>query len=493
MSIRDWFVSLLRGETKNVMASPEGGHKVSEGQGEETLQEPEQGRHTLLIVDDEVDLLESLRFQFRSKYRVLTAGSGTQALSVLNEHEVHLILCDQRMPGMQGDAFLTQARRLQPDAIRMLFAGYANIQAVINAVNEGRIFRYILKPWDAEELEGIIRQAAEQYDLLAERKRLRTEVQVLKLQSGPVADQVREGQVIGNYQLQKKLGEGGMGVVFKAIHLPLSRTVAFKALAPERLRDPEAVTRFLREIRTVGSLQHANIVQGTDGGEIDGIHFLVMEFVDGVNLSELVLRRGPLSIADACKSISEAAIGLHHAHEHGLVHRDFKPSNVMLTRSGGIKVLDFGLARLYEQSASFTELTNSGQILGTIGYMAPEQAFAKYAVSSRTDIYSLGCTLYMLLTGQTPFSGPAYDTPFKILWAHAQEPVPPIQEYRPEVSPELATIIGRLLAKDPSDRFERADHLAPALAPFAVGADLSRVVASLELSTTVDGKSPSKG
>ena len=460
---------------------PEGRHNVTDEQGEETLQAPEQKRHTLLIVDDEVDVLESLRHQFYRKYRVLTAGSGTQALSVLNEHEVHLILSDQRMPGMQGDAFLAQARRLQPDAIRMLFAGYANIQDVMKAVNEGHIFRYILKPWDAEELEGIIRQAAEQYDLLAERKSLRTELQVLKLQSGPVADQVSEGQIIGNYLLQKKLGEGGMGVVFKAIHFPLKRIVAFKVLAPERLRDPEAVARFLREIKTVASLQHPNIVQGTDGGEIDGIHFLVMEFVDGINLSELVFRRGPLSIADACKSIAEAAIGLHHAHEHGLVHRDFKASNAMLTRSGGIKVLDFGLARLYEASATFTELTNSGQILGTIGYMAPEQAFARYAVSCRTDIYSLGCTLYMLLTGQSPFSGPAYDTPFKILWAHAQEPVPPIQEYRPEVSPELAAILGRLLAKDPSERFERAIDLVPALAPFTDGSDLSKLVPPPEL------------
>ena len=137
----------------------------------------EQRRHTLLIVDDEVDVLESLRHQFHRTHRVLTATSGGQAVSLLNVHEVQLILSDQRMPGMQGDAFLSQARRIQPDAIRMLFTGYADIQAVINAVNEGHIFRYILKPWDTVELEGIIRQAAEQYDLLAERKRLIAELQ----------------------------------------------------------------------------------------------------------------------------------------------------------------------------------------------------------------------------------------------------------------------------------------------------------------------------
>ncbi len=142
----------------------------------------DQRRHTLLIVDDEVDVLESLRHQFHRTYKVLTAGSGGQAVSVLNANEVQLILSDQRMPGMQGDSFLSQARRLQPDAIRMLFTGYADIQAVINAVNEGHIFRYILKPWDTVELEGIIRQAAEQYDLLAERKRLIAELQAANVQ-----------------------------------------------------------------------------------------------------------------------------------------------------------------------------------------------------------------------------------------------------------------------------------------------------------------------
>jgi signal transduction histidine kinase len=142
----------------------------------------EKRRHTLLIVDDEVDVLESLRHQFHRMYRVLTATTGTQAASLLNDHEVQLILSDQRMPGMQGDAFLSQARRIQPEAIRMLFTGYADIQAVINAVNEGHIFRYILKPWDTVELEGIIRQAADQYDLLAERKRLIAELQAANVQ-----------------------------------------------------------------------------------------------------------------------------------------------------------------------------------------------------------------------------------------------------------------------------------------------------------------------
>lgn len=156
----------------------------------------EQRRHSLLIVDDEVDVLDSLRHQFHRAYRVLTATSGGQAVEVLNQHEVQLILSDQRMPGMSGDAFLSHARKVQPDAIRMLFTGYADIQAVINAVNEGHIFRYILKPWDTVELEGIIRQAAEQYDLLAERKRLIAELQAANSQLLQANDELaRAGQL----------------------------------------------------------------------------------------------------------------------------------------------------------------------------------------------------------------------------------------------------------------------------------------------------------
>lgn len=149
-------------------------------------------RHTLLVVDDEVDVLESLRHLFHRSYRVLTASSGDQALELLKKYDVHLILSDQRMPGMSGDVFLSHARRLQPDAIRMLFTGYADIQAVINAVNEGNIFRYILKPWDAVELEGVIRQAAEQYELLAERKRLIAELQSANAQLKEANEELEE-------------------------------------------------------------------------------------------------------------------------------------------------------------------------------------------------------------------------------------------------------------------------------------------------------------
>jgi len=198
----------------------------------------EQRRHTLLIVDDEVDVLESLRHQFHRTYRVLTAGSGGQAISLLDGHEVQLILSDQRMPGMQGDAFLSQARRLQPDAIRMLFTGYADIQAVINAVNEGHIFRYILKPWDTVELEGIIRQAAEQYDLLAERKRLIAELQAANAQLLQANEELaRAGQ------LKTAFIEVASHEFNTPITLVLGLTELLKLANPDRADDEREILR----------------------------------------------------------------------------------------------------------------------------------------------------------------------------------------------------------------------------------------------------------
>ena len=204
----------------------------------------EQRRHTLLIVDDEVDVLESLRHQFHRTYRVLTATSGGQAVSLLNDHEVQLILSDQRMPGMQGDAFLSQARRTQPDAIRMLFTGYADIQAVINAVNEGHIFRYILKPWDTVELEGVIRQAAEQYDLLAERKRLIAELQEANAQLVHANEELaRAGQ------LKTAFIEVASHEFNTPITLVMGLTELLKLANPNR---PDDERDILRQITTSG-------------------------------------------------------------------------------------------------------------------------------------------------------------------------------------------------------------------------------------------------
>lgn len=238
--------------------------------------------------------------------------------------------------------------------------------------------------------------------------------------------------------------------------------------------------------QSVGKLDHPNIVRATDAGDHDGTHFLVMELVDGPNLSQIAKTIGPLRVADACELVRQAAEGLQHAYEHGLVHRDIKPSNLLLSDgrpspssvigSPAVKILDLGLALLRENPTDQDELTSSGQIMGTLDYMAPEQASDTHSVDIRADLYSLGCTLYHLLAGSPPFSGSQYSTILKKMMAHAQTPVPPLSNVRSDVPPKLLTILDRLLAKEPSERYATPAEVAAALQPFAQGAQLPELL-----------------
>ena len=301
-------------------------------------------------------------------------------------------------------------------------------------------------------------------------------------------------RALGEYQITAELGHGGMGRVYKALHTKLDRVVAIKVLSRSRVGDRQAIGRFEREMKAVGRLTHPNIVQAYDAREIDGTPVLIMEFVDGLDLAELVRRAGRLPVAEACELIRQTALALQCAHEHGLVHRDIKPSNIMLARSGEVKLLDLGLARfrsgglsaeggtgvspvLAESTGKMPvppseEMTGTGQAMGTADYMAPEQAADSRTVDIRADLYSLGCTLYKLLSGQGPFSGPAYHGTLEKMHAHVHQPAPPIRQLVLELPEALAAIIGRLLAKDPAARFSTPAEVAIALAPWCVGADL---------------------
>jgi serine/threonine protein kinase len=282
---------------------------------------------------------------------------------------------------------------------------------------------------------------------------------------------------LGQYLLLEKLGQGGMGAVYKAFHNRLKRVVAIKKLPAERMNDTAAVARFHREMEAIGQLDHPHIIRATDAGEAEGHHFLVMEFVDGLDLARLVECCGPLAVADACALIHQAAVGLQYIHERRLVHRDIKPSNLMLNLAGQVKILDLGLARLYHGIGGGSgELTPTGQIMGTYDFMAPEQAMSSHQVGITADIYSLGCTLYKLLTGRPPFSGPEYDSMLKKIQAHAQAPPPPLRSIRSDVPAELEAVLAGMLAKEPSERFATPGEVAEALAPFAAGADLVRLI-----------------
>lgn len=282
---------------------------------------------------------------------------------------------------------------------------------------------------------------------------------------------------IRDYELMTRIGQGGMGTVYKALHVNLKRLVAVKILPPEKMQDVRAVARFHREMEAVGKLVHPHIVLAHDAGEADGHHYLVMEYVDGLDLARLAGRRGPLGVADACELARQAAVGLEHAHRHGLVHRDVKPSNLMLSTAGQTKLLDLGLALLdVGQTANDPltgdQLTVDRQCMGTADYMAPEQAGDSHAVDIRADIYSLGCTLYKLLVGRAPFGGPQYASTLQKLAAHAESPAVPVHAARPDVPPALSAVIYRMMAKRPADRFATPRKVAEALEAFTAGADL---------------------
>ena len=216
---------------------------------------------------------------------------------------------------------------------------------------------------------------------------------------------------IRDYELLEPLGSGGMGTVYRAMHTRLERVVALKLLPARRLRDQAAVARFEREMKAIGRLDHPAIVRATDAGDVDGTHYLAMDYVEGIDLSRLVRLVGPLAIADACELIRQAAIGLQHAHEQGLIHRDVKPSNLMLTRRGEVRILDLGLALFGAASEAVDELTTVGQLMGTLDYMAPEQGDDCHDLDQRADVYSLGASLCKLLTGKAPFDAPGRHSP----------------------------------------------------------------------------------
>jgi len=271
--------------------------------------------------------------------------------------------------------------------------------------------------------------------------------------------------VLGEYLLLDKLGEGGMGQVYKALHRRMDRTVALKTLSPKTLNSPDALRRFHHEVRAAARLSHPNIVTAHDASEHAGVHYLVMEYVDGESLAELVHRHGPLPVAQAVECMLQAARGLQYAHDQGVVHRDIKPGNLLVDRQGTVKILDMGLARFEEQVGPYDptasdRLTQSGHAMGTWDYMAPEQAEDAHRADHRADIYSLGCTLYRLLTGRPPYHR---ESTVQTLMAHREAPIPSLRAARDDVPADLDKVFRRMVAKDPKDRYQSMTQVIEAL------------------------------
>jgi serine/threonine protein kinase/formylglycine-generating enzyme required for sulfatase activity len=265
------------------------------------------------------------------------------------------------------------------------------------------------------------------------------------------------------FLILRELGRGGMGVVYQARHKEMERQVVIKVINRALLDRQDSLERFRREICAAAQLSHPNIVTAYDAEQAGDAHMLVMEFVPGQSLAEVLKKHGPLPVAHACHYMRQVALGLQHAFEHNLVHRDIKPQNLMLTPKGQVKILDFGLAKLLREEGSGMELTASGAYMGTPDYCAPEQATDARTADIRADLYSLGCTLYCLVSGRPPFRE---DTVVKTILAHLEKQPQPLPDLRPDVPAELWQVVARLLAKQPEKRYQKPIEVAQALAPF---------------------------
>ncbi len=269
------------------------------------------------------------------------------------------------------------------------------------------------------------------------------------------------------YEIVKRLGIGGMGVVYQAQHRLMGRMVALKVINNRLLQNSQMVERFRLEIKAAARLSHRNIVTAFDAEQAGDVHFFVMEFVEGTDLSSIVSRRGQLSVTHASNYILQAARGLQHAHEQGMVHRDIKPQNLMRTPKGVIKVLDFGLARLagpQDEENSLTGITAEGITLGTPDYIAPEQARDSRQADIRSDIYSLGCTFYYFLSGRVPF--PTGTVMEKVI-AHCESVPHSIKQIRKDLPDSIVNVVEKMMAKNPADRFQTPKEVVDALKPFA--------------------------
>ncbi len=302
-----------------------------------------------------------------------------------------------------------------------------------------------------------------------------TEWQARKLLAGK-----KSGFYLGSYRLLRPLGKGGMGVVYLGEHNVMKRLMALKILPPEAVKDPRRIERFKEEARAAALLDHPNIVRANDFAEAGGKLYIVMEYVDGIDLHYAVARDGTMAVENALNILYQATSGLAHAHDRGIIHRDIKPSNLLLRTDGVVKITDMGLARI--GWAVDNDPKSQKKLMGTADFVAPEQVINNKSVDARADIYSLGCTFFYLLAGKTPFSGESIS---QRLAKHQTLPPPDIRTFRSDCPPAVADLLARMMSKRPEDRPNSATELSTWMKQLGAGKNLTPIAPAGD--TVVDG------
>ena len=273
---------------------------------------------------------------------------------------------------------------------------------------------------------------------------------------------------IGKYEIQKKIGAGGMGAVYLANDTTLRRVCALKVLPQDKANNPTLVKRFKAEAQTAANLRHDNIVAVYENGETDGYLYIALEFVEGTDVANLVNKRGSIPLKRSIEMVRQVAFALEHASQQEIVHRDIKPGNLLVRRDGVVKLADLGLARSLDENID-TSITRAGTTVGTVDYMSPEQARDSKAADVRSDIYSLGCTWYFMLTGEPPFPDGSLTNKLR---AHAETPIPDPRTLNPAVSEAVFGVLRRMTEKKPSRRYQSPKELLDDLEAASMNGDL---------------------
>ena len=408
----------------------------------------------------ETPSVDSYLFRFPELDQARLAGLiESAAMTGPDEQRTQTISGSELLGDLDSEVFTVGGSELSFDSLSVESAellrdldslGIVDARVVLKSLSDAGDSLNDLPPEDVTSLLG--------------QKELLTRWQIERLGKG------EPGQlVLGDYVLLDPLGKGGMGIVYRARHRRMDRLVALKTLTDRATESDDSVQRFQREVRAAARLSHPNIVAAYDAGEHDDTHYLVMELVDGIDLAKLVRQSGPLNASRAVDYVRQAATGFAYAHTQGIIHRDIKPQNLLVDRSQHVRILDMGLARLNPinaaadpaaSSGAQTELTQSGVIMGTVDFMSPEQATNTRNANEQSDIYSLGCTLYFLMTGRAMFDG---ETCMERLLAHHQDSRPSLVTTVSKIPAALDEVFARMTARQPSDRYESMEEVAEAL------------------------------